>query len=231
MAFTILFNQVIMTRGTEDRNSVVNTWVTREEDLSPEEAALLAQARLPQFYNRVNETGLTVARFLSGEVLAGFEQSRIRTFEILDLTGTPPSMVPVSEALWTTASHPAGFGPVPAQAAVTVSFHGPYAGRPENAGATRPKQRRRGRFYFGPLNNGALDVDPLTGAAEISQTFRETLAQAATYMIDTFPDFWCGWSRKDAEVWPVIGGHIDNAVDVLRSRRWIANERELWGEN
>lgn len=118
---------------------------------------------------------------------------------------------------------------LPNEVAGVLSFHGDLTGVLEESGATRPRARRRGRVFIGPLIPAAVaisDPNPM-----LSTTFTATLRSKATAMYDdaeTKDWRWCVWSRANDELYPVVGGWTDNAPDTQRRRGPKATGRNVF---
>jgi len=132
---------------------------------------------------------------------------------------------------------PIGTETVPAEAAAVITLYAVGRGTqpvritnptppPE---FIRPKQRRTGRVYLGPLNSSAFaasggEVYLATAfinamKAGIEQVTTQATAVGAHLMV---------WSRADAAVRQVTGGVIDNAPDTQRRRGVSSTARTVW---
>lgn len=149
---------------------------------------------------------------------------RIEIFSIL-LGGSP-----VFEIDWLgPVANDAGTA-LPLECAGVLSFHADLTGVAEEAGATRPKARRRGRIFVGPLQSSAVEggftvplMDPdFTAAVRANAIVMSDNAEADDWQ-------WSVWSRADAQLRPVIGGWTDNAVDTQRRRGPKATARTVFG--
>lgn len=104
-----------------------------------------------------------------------------------------------------------------------------YGAPATHTGRIRPAARRRGRTYFGPLNDGARDdfqgaaIPPIVSTKLSNELKAAELALAQTDGISLGV-----FSRRDWLVRPVVGGHIDNAFDVQRRRGHAPTLRNLW---
>lgn len=90
--------------------------------------------------------------------------------------------------------------------------------------------RRRGRVFLGPLVQGAATTG-IDGYPRPSQTFRETLADAADGLLTATlaGDWsWSVWSRVDDELFSVVGGWIEDEFDTQRRRGPSASTRTIW---
>lgn len=102
---------------------------------------------------------------------------------------------------------------LPSEAAIVLSFHADLTGVPEEVGATRPRARRRGRVFIGPLNANAT-----TDAGLVEDQIRISVNAAGNFLKDSSGVDWRVWSRMDATTRAVVGGSVDNAFDTQRRR-------------
>lgn len=114
---------------------------------------------------------------------------------------------------------------LPTECSAVVSMHANLTNVQEETGTTRPAARRRGRVYIGPLNTDAITADQ--DSAHLSSSFIQTVVD----QFQSFNDFGAPvlsvWSRADAVFRPVVGGFVDNAVDIQRRRGQEATSRTL----
>jgi hypothetical protein len=125
---------------------------------------------------------------------------------------------PVFTDDWLGPATAAGNG-MPPECAGVLSFHADLTGILEESGATRPKARRRGRVYVGPLDGAA--IDPSTPPYLLISAFQTTIKESANQMAslaDADGWTWAVWSRKDVQLRAVVGGWTDNAPDTQRRR-------------
>lgn len=119
---------------------------------------------------------------------------------------------------------------LPNEVAAVLSFHADLTGIPEESGATRPRARRRGRIYLGPLVGYAVSMeDPIP---MLNSNLRTCMQQAAVRLADdaeTAGGYWSVWSRADSTVRPIVGGWTDNAPDTQRRRGPVASSRSTYG--
>lgn len=137
---------------------------------------------------------------------------------------------------------------LPLQAAIGLSYHSDLSGlaefgatvadlpTPEEAqdfgapathsGVSRPKASRRGRMFFGPLNEAAM----LSSVLRIREPDTDfvNVAKAAMAALASESTGWSVWSRREAALHQITGGWIANATDVVRRRRLKATTRTLW---
>lgn len=120
---------------------------------------------------------------------------------------------------------------LPSELAGCLSFHSSYAGQPEEQGDIRPRARRRGRIYFGPLSANAVSGSP----ARLSPAFvarvvlvGQRLLDASTGAFDNV--HWATYSPTTHEAHRVVGGHCNDAIDIQRRRGEEESTRTLFGE-
>lgn len=153
---------------------------------------------------------------------------------------------------WLGPANP-GFSPTffPPEVSAVLSFHADLVdvaefGAPEaipstdaaidqgapatHVGTPRPKARRRGRVFVGPLNNAALNED--TPTCPLSAAFTLALRSAGSRLITDLAsdgvNGWGVWSRRDKAVRLVTGGWTDDAPDIQRRRGITPTTRALW---
>lgn len=133
--------------------------------------------------------------------------------------GAGPGGSPEATEPWLGPVPTSDANALPTEVAGVLSFHADLTGQLEEAGATRPRARRRGRIYVGPLNIRA--IASTAPPYMLSTDFTLTLRQAAVALYDAaiaigYP--WAVWSRADSTLREVIGGWTDNAPDTQRRR-------------
>jgi hypothetical protein len=134
-----------------------------------------------------------------------------------------------------------GHPDLPPEVAVKVSLHGDLTGvlevgppvtvpttheaRREGAPTTttvisRPRARRRGGFYFGPLGTAedCLRLDPTSQEVYLGTNLITDLAVSYAAFHIGADDTPVVWSRREANVFPVVGVKVDDAVDIQRRR-------------
>jgi hypothetical protein len=178
------------------------------------------------FYNVTQASGASVGQHISNQI------NRAATHELQGYIITAPPMgSPAATIPWLGPVTNGGATGLPTEVAGVLSFHADLTGVAEEAGATRPRARRRGRVFIGPLIAGA--VDNVTPPYLLkSTTFLTTLRQAAVALMDAADTAgipWSVWSRSDATLRPVVGGWTDDAPDTQRRRGPAATTRVTWG--
>ena len=173
-----------------------------------------------EFFNHTETSTFKVAQFISAAV------DRAATHELQAYhIAAGPLGSPVATSPWLGPSTPLSSTPMPTEVAGVLSFHADLTGVLEESGATRPRARRRGRVYIGPLVISATD-----GASQpaLDTSFLSTLRQAAIFMHDTAETdgwVWAVWSRADATLREVVAGWTDNAPDTQRRRGQASTAR------
>lgn len=182
-------------------------------------------AAVDGFYRSVTGGGQAVGQYISNQVNRGATHE-LQAFHIV----AGPMGSPFRSDPWlgppTVLSGPG----LPTEVAGVLSFHADLTGAVEESGATRPRARRRGRVYIGPLITSAVN----TGAApyRLADAFTLAVREAAVRTMDlgnanAVP--WCVWSRADATLRPVVGGWTDDAPDIQRRRGTSPLTRVVWG--
>lgn len=179
-----------------------------------------------EFYRGTQANGHEVGEYISNQVDRG------ATHELQAWTITAPPMgSPDYTQDWLGPVTAATTDGLPTEVAGVLSFHADLTGVLEESGATRPRARRRGRVYIGPLVTTAVDV--ATPPYILNTGFLQTLRQAAIVLWDTIDamgagNAWCVWSRADSTLRPIVGGWTDNAPDTQRRRGFESTARTVW---
>lgn len=219
-------------------DQVVNTFtIGQASSLLQSEADAVATA-FATFFNNVPTGGLAALRdLLSPEIVRNVNVP----VKFYDITGKLNGVANVGSPIRTAGF---GIGPqagasagLPGEVACVLTLNG--QGRadapveaPDGADADdlpdRPKQRRTGRIYFGPLAVNTLSV--VDGLVRPGSNIRDTLRLAAadleTNIEAALPGSqWSVWSRKDAALYPIESVSTDNAFDTMRSRGPAATAR------
>jgi len=124
---------------------------------------------------------------------------------------------------------------LPNEVALAVSFHGDLSAVGEfGSGGTRPRARRRGRVFIGPLWDGT-SASSSGNPARPSATFMEDLRLAADRLMILSDDAttwkWVVPHAAESAGWtsvPVIGGWVDNEFDTQRRRGLVATTRSTF---
>lgn len=189
---------------------------------------VLAEASVEDFYNGANTTH-TLAYYMAYSLDRTAGMATTKWYDLTGhLNGTPHGS-PGRVDTWTLGAVGGGLGLAPAECAACLSFHSAYGGDLEESGATRPKQRDRGRIYL-PLNNGAMGDVAGFGNPELLAAFRTDCTVAMKRFHDAVAGLagapnWAVWSRAKATVQAVIAGSVDNAPDTQRRRGFKATAK------
>ena len=214
-------------------DAIVNDWAFRSNlPLTPSEAATLGLQGPGDFYRLGATLGDRVGSYIGSQVNRAATHT-IAVYKIGDLgLGSP-----IVETAWLGPTLPNSAVNLPTEVAGVLSFHGSLTDVPEEAGLIRPKARRRGRVFIGPLNEIAItgDVDP---APKLTTQFTAAMRSNATAMADRVEALaigggagtvrWCVWSRADETLYPVVGGWTDDAPDTQRRRGQEAQSRVVY---
>lgn len=110
----------------------------------------------------------------------------------------------------------------PEECAGVLSFHGEP---PVTA-------RRRGRVYIGPLAQGAISSADNDTYSHLSTLFVADLVAAGSAALAVSETEGAGWSIRSTvpseNFVPIVGGWVDNAIDIQRRRGAEATVRTSW---
>lgn len=175
------------------------------------------------FFNDIQTSTLSVGAHISNQVDRGATHEFQGWVISAGAMGSPDAV----EA-WLGPNTTSTGNAMPTECAGVLSFHADLTGILEESGATRPRARRRGRVFIGPLNLDALDTT--SAPYPLKTPFMTTLRQAASALIAaSTPDHpWCVWSRTDAVLREVVGGWTDNAPDTQHRRGFTATVRNAF---
>lgn len=165
------------------------------------------------FYNDTGAGGFSVSDFISEAVDRGVTHEM--EFYSISAGGSPLLSLP-----WLGPAAPAvDDNNLPTEVSAVLSFHGTLTNIQEETGATRPRARRRGRVYVGPLTVPSIGFgtpNPFLNGSLLTAMREGAGAMADLADINQFQ--WSVWSRADDELYEVVGGWTDNAPDVQRRR-------------
>lgn len=197
------------------------------------------QSDLIAFYD-TDPAGTTpsVSAFLSPTIVRDSVVHEINFYDIPEGPYNPqvnPMGPPVAQRKF-FLDHAAVGSPLPSEVACALTFHADLTGVPDRipggpegpAGDTRPRQRRTGRVYIGPLNSATVYVEPTNGRTQTSGAFRDALTLAASALKASANHRWCVWSRTDGQLRPVVGGYVDDSFDTQRRRGEAPTFRTTW---
>jgi hypothetical protein len=177
---------------------------------------------LQEFINVAhNGAGSAISGFLGHSVSRGTDAAEVNLYEKTDLAGSADFGSPTLETRFTLGPVVPATTPLPEECAVVVAYHGDLTGVAEESGLTRPKARRRGRIYLGPLSNVAGSVEAGTNRLRVLSGFMTNLAAAMAFLdtdLAPTPYIWSVYSPTAGATYPVVGGWIDDAFDTQRRR-------------
>jgi len=215
------------------KDRVENTFAWVASDLATLRA--MTDPAIVAFYNTVMGAH-TLAEFISPTISRTAMISKINYYDVTTHLNGSPHGSPVATVPFTLGATD-GSGALPSEVAVVMSFHGDFGVLPEvgavdaaipteeeaidagapavHTGRDKPRARKRGRVYVGPLTLNATNLanDPIPSNNLIA---RLQAGGASFLALATAP--WQVWSRRDAQMVTVTGGFIDNALDTQRRR-------------
>lgn len=195
-----------------------NVWHFEDQADNIAYAANVAAA-LSQFYISLNP-------ILGTQLAVSSGAHRIETATVFE--GSPGESDDVVSPLIGTTSFtlaPSGAGAAyPAQVAIALSFRGNYESVSEQNGFERPRSRRRGRVFIGPVmaTTGTADAN---GDIFVNTTTRETIMDAYDAMHDQLDLVEAGvwrhivYSRANGLGYNVVEISCDDSHDIIRRRK------------
>lgn len=143
-------------------------------------------------------------------------------------TGRPfPHGSPIAEDAFTLPASIASALPGQVACCMTLRGRDALAQAVEGPGDIRPRARRSGRLYLGPLNRATLDEGGAQGRP--LAVFRNDMLLAAEGLQDNLVDgdcIWSVWSRTSAALFGIERVEVDNSYDVIRSRKANTTARD-----
>lgn len=199
-------------------DAAMNVWHYRASSVDPLTDASAAVSDIGDFYTAID--GL-LSHALSGDVI----------FKVYDLVHVPPR-APIYE--FTHSITPGTGQGLPNECAICLSYHAaPVSGL--------ARGRARGRIYLGPFDVETLDFN--VGDATIAPGVTGAIAGAADALLtasDPAHQQWIVFSPTDAGAPPwttgeliagtrtVVGGWVDDAWDIVRSRGTLPLNRVIF---
>lgn len=212
---TLLRAQVrIQNASTLPEDVVVNTFHFRSTAGAPATDATTADTHLTTLYQGMQE--------FASPALGDFD---VTIYNLVD--PEPRTPMGTNPHTWDTSGGTA----MPNEVAVCASFHA----SPTSGVALG---RRRGRIYLGPFNTGVMSTGTFGGI--VNADFLDDMQNLWDQFFDNTSSGSCIWSvfspttagsppwsesELMASSFPVVGGHIDNAFDTMRSRGIGATDR------
>lgn len=216
-------------------DSVVNTFpIQAFPGWDPAVDLIEVTAPISQFYNRL--AGVQVSAKIGAEMSRAALGCLIKLYDISPVLGGGAMGSPVATDAFTLGASD-GTGPAfPTEVACVLTtrgsgWEGAAIEAPDGAdpGALpdRPRSRRSGRIFVGPVHSGAHLVDA-NGSSRPSPTFMTILLESAEATVDALAaggHEWAVWSRVDADLRNVTAFQVDNAWDTQRRRGNKATSR------
>lgn len=212
MGAVLIVNRLKTSDGLVE-NYVQNSWVFNDPaEPDPAEVGLAASAKLQTFYTSIGgyigtTIGTTGARLWDAYDLAAELETPGAG------TGSPVSGGVADMPIKMSSPSPS----MPSEVAVVLSFHGDLTGALVEVGNTRPRARRHGRVFLGPLNKNAVE-EGLLSVVRPAVAFRTAVIDAAEVLAESAGPVWSVWSRTDGVIREVRGGWVDDAFDTQRRR-------------
>lgn len=188
------------------------------------------------FYNDSYEAGIDSIASRLSSVLD--RTANVCVLKMYDITGNldgSPHGSPVAERSFTLDAAQAGHNNLPAEVALACTFEADLTdvlevGPTVDGKKTKPRARRRGRVFLGPLNDFARSQDGADGRVTVNASFLLQVGKAAQALINTAAaSATMGnlvvWSRTDAAVYEVVKAKVDNELDTIRRRGHKATVR------
>lgn len=211
------------------KDAVVNDFTIQVDDAHP----TLPLGAIEDFFNTpASGSAHSAAYYINDSISRAADACKVRFYDITTHLDGSHAGPPVAESTFTLGAS-SGASALPDEVAIALSFHAYLFSIPEFDGSIRPRARRRGRIYLGPLNTTPIAVDSTSHNVFVSgPTITNLNAQAAALanaLASGTTSYWGVWSKKDAAVRAVVGGWCDNRFDSQRRRMPDATTRVEWG--
>jgi hypothetical protein len=218
-----------------------NSFMLSHDDiLSIPANLLLITGCLRDFYVVSNAAGDNIAEHLSNSVDRGTLKCRVRYYDMDGHLDGSNHGSPIAEDGFTMTPPALSTTSLPGEVSTVLTlralgWQGEPVETPDNADpdavVQRPRQRKSGRLFIGPLNAAASLTDGPTGVARPSQGWRTCLLDAAERLTDNLaalasPIAWTVWSRADGIAWTITDVQVDDAFDTQRRRGVAASNRQ-----
>lgn len=211
----ILVRTIMTTKSGLAADKVVNDWAFHfAAGTTPADSDLdNLQDAIDAFYNTTG--GINPVAYYIGQNVDRTVTHKMDFYTI----SAPPLGSPRYTNDWIGPSTPGATTDLPAEVCGVLSFHADLTGVVEESGTTRPRARKRGRVYVGPLTYGAINNN--SGKPILEPNFTQAMREGAGAMATAAAAdgwTWSVWSRKDTTLYEVVGGWTDNAPDTQRRR-------------
>lgn len=202
---------------SEDQMMTSFAFTTPSTEIVESELSDIA-SDLEAFYNVIPAGHNAISGFLSPVISREVSAAEIRFFDLTGHLDGSAHGSPIYVVGFTVGAMVPGAEGLPSELAVVLSFRSDYASDPEFGPSSRPRARRRGRVYIGPLTKSAVEHSGVANRPAVSQGIAETIGIRAAALRDSVDHVWCVWSRANAALTPVITAWVDDAFDVQRRR-------------
>lgn len=203
-------------------DTIINDWAVKHRSGAPTDGQIGdAFAAVGDFYRQGASVDARIGSWISDQVDRGATHE-LQAFTIV----AGPLGSPRLTSAWLGPTSNSSSNNLPTEVAGVLSFHADLTGILEEAPSSRPRARRRGRVYIGPLVGEAVSMS--SPAPALVSAFTSAMRSNATVMFDALDADgwdWCVWSRADAVLRPVVGGWTDDAPDIQRRRGQAATSR------
>jgi len=219
MAHNLYAQVVLPSANGLPEDACVNTFAFESDAVTPVVGAVAVANRLVQFYNTLHGAGpptnTTVSGCIATSISRAVAGARINVYNL----GNPISLPlgsPILSSPWTVGE--IGDEEVISEAAVCLSYHADLTDIPEEVGTTRPRARRRGRLYIGPIRSSLVTELDGSERRRPNAFLMNTWTEAGRFLAIGADPRWMVWSREDNVLRKVTGGFVDNAFDTQRRR-------------
>lgn len=226
MTAIVLVQAVLGAQSGIASDSVINDFcfiVPDPPGAVSESANLVMETAVKGFYNKTY-SGTAVNNWLAAPLSRAAGKAQLRFYDITNnLTGTRHGS-PYRTHLWQLGGVQSS-SQLPSEVAIALSYRADYGSASEfgpgvgpKGGPLRPRARRRGRLYVGPLTATCQAQDAVTFRSYVGTPVRNTITAAAKDLMD-LPDIeWAVWSRVDGNALKAVEAWCDDAFDTQRRR-------------
>lgn len=209
-------------------DAVQNSFCFRTLGSSPTSTDLTAiETAVKNFYNAVPTGFGPIAESLSSSLSRVANLCTLKHYDITGRLGVGDDHgSPIQQVNWTLGPKLTGtIADLPAEMSIVCSFRADWGTTPEfgpelgpGGGHVRPRARKRGRIYIGPLHVNVMTQDTTTKRVKLATFIMNGFTQAMKQLRDDSATEWRVWSRVDAATYPVVSGWVDDAFDSTRRR-------------
>lgn len=180
--------------------------------------------------------GASLTSTFSQSVSRATDSGVAKVFDITDhLDGSPHGSPIATKPIEADAAQ--GGGAMASQLAVVITLRARNAlafpvevppAPPGEPNVQRPRARRSGRIFWGPINSFSLGASP-DGEPRPGAALRAILLAGCEGIQDNLNAegfAWCVWSRKNEAMSVIERVEVDDSFDVMRSRKPLPTIRE-----